>query len=69
MGGVFENANFMQNCSAWDRLAESDLAESPLPRIRLAPVTGAIQNVGYADERLFYADLIRASARAGVCAA
>lgn len=37
-----------------------------LPTIRLAPMTGAVENVGYQDERSFYFDLIIASCAAGI---
>ena len=41
-------------------------AEASLPEIRLAPVTGAVENVGYPDEKQFYFDLIEAACIAGV---
>lgn len=74
MGGVFENANFIDNCEAWsgyypavsDRNTASG-GEWPLPvPVRLAPITGAIQNVGYPDEKAFYDDIIAASLKAGL---
>lgn len=65
MGGVYENANFIDNCSAWKSFyPEGD--GGYVPMLRLAPVTGAIQNVGYPDERQFYHDLIAASSAAGL---
>ena len=73
MGGVFESANFRLNVAAWDRramqLASWDgLGEEPgsLPEVYLAPMTGAVENVGYNSERDFYFDLIAACADAGV---
>lgn len=69
MGGVFENENFIRNCADWATIElqnnsiDTNLA---LPRIRLAPMTGAIQNVGYYDEKQFYHDLIRSCVRAGI---
>lgn len=65
MGGVFENANFIDNCAAWPTYPVPD---SPvfIPEIRLAPITGALQNVGYTDERQFYHDLVAASVAAGL---
>lgn len=62
MGGVFESANFILNCAEWKNYYTSD--SYPLPRLRLAPMTGAVENVGYEDERQFYFDLIRASVKA-----
>ena len=60
MGGVYDNANFIENCAAWK---EIPLDDGPVvaPALRLAPITGALQNVGYPDERRFYHDLISAA--------
>lgn len=68
MGGVFDNENFMRNCADWSRYAPSVLDDSPvsLPKIRLAPITGAMQNVGYPDEKSFYFDLIAGAIAAEV---
>lgn len=64
MGGVFNNENFIRNHDDWARFA--DVSPVTLPELRLAPITGAIQNVGYHDERTFYFDLIEASIHAGL---
>jgi len=68
MGGVFDNENFMRNCADWSRYASGSVDDSSvsLPRIRLAPITGAIQNVGYPDEKSFYFDLINGAIAAEV---
>lgn len=74
MGGVFTNENFIRNHDEWDTFSApagsssaSDASASvPLPSLRLAPITGAIQNVGYHDEKSFYYDLVNASVRAGL---
>ena len=63
MGGVYANENFIRNCAEWDRF---DAVEGPLPAIRLAPITGASQNVGYAEEGPFYGEIVGACIRAGV---
>jgi isopentenyl diphosphate isomerase/L-lactate dehydrogenase-like FMN-dependent dehydrogenase len=63
MGGAYANENFVSNCSAW---AEYHNSGTELPGIRLAPITGALQNVGYHEERAFYFDIIQASVRAGI---
>lgn len=65
MGGVYENANFIENCAAWKTFSLPD-SGGIVPRLRLAPITGAIQNVGYPDERQFYHDLVQASIDAGL---
>ncbi|UTC67368.1 MULTISPECIES: alpha-hydroxy-acid oxidizing protein [unclassified Treponema] len=62
MGGVFENFNFILNCAEWKNYYTSQ--SHPLPRLRLAPITGAVENIGYEDERQFYFDLIGASVKA-----
>jgi len=63
MGGVYNNENFIRNCADWDLLS-SDAAR--IPAIRLAPITGASQNVGYLDEKPFYEEILRASVHAGI---
>ncbi len=41
-------------------------ASQRMPLIRLAPITGGVENVGYQDERSFYFDLITAVSEAGI---
>ncbi len=65
MGGVWDNANFIENCAAWKKIP-LDTGSSGVPAVRLAPITGALQNVGYPDERQFYHDLVSASLSAGL---
>ena len=66
MGGVFESANFIDNCTAWKKYHTGDEAEECwLPSVRLAPITGGIENVGYECEDTFYFDLIKGAAEAG----
>lgn len=64
MGGSYGNENFIRNCADWDKYSAS--GAGVLPSIRLAPITGAIQNVGYHDEKAFYFDIVNASVRAGI---
>lgn len=65
MGGPNESANFILNYDGWQEYRK--IPEEPLPvRIKLAPMTGGEQNVGYDDERQFYFDLIDACDEAGV---
>lgn len=71
MGGVFENYNFIANCTEWKILAdrfsrEKRLDLQNLPGVRLAPITGGTQNVGYAEEQPFYEDLIAGCMDAGL---
>lgn len=69
MGGVFGNANFQANVAAWETFSTSIQANPGhnvhIP-VRLAPITGAIENVGYQDERSFYFDMIIACCQAGI---
>lgn len=65
MGGVFESANFIDNCAAWKKYWPDENGISDLPLLRLAPITGAVENVGYECEDGFYFDLIKAAADAG----
>ena len=65
MGGPFDSRNFIHNCDDWNSLAfGNELAE--FPQLRLAPITGAVENVGYPDEKSFYMDLIRFAAGRGI---
>ncbi len=64
MGGVFDSSVFIENCAAWKKYFTEDL--TALPKVRLAPIAGGIQNVGYGDEKQFYFDLIQASVNAGL---
>jgi len=72
MGGVDNNANFILNCTDWDRLALPEDADTApeeavaLPSLRLAPITGAVQNLGYDDEKSWYYDIAAACIAAGV---
>ena len=68
MGGVFESRNFILNCAAWEKIrdAEAEKDFAPDVKIRLAPMTGGVENVGYPDERQFYLDLIQSCVHADV---
>ncbi|EFW37879.1 dehydrogenase, FMN-dependent [Treponema phagedenis F0421] len=64
MGGVFKNANFIANCAAWKNYHQ--LPTEGLPEIRLAPITGGVENIGYPNEEDFYFDVIEAALEAGI---
>lgn len=63
MGGVFDGKNFSLNVEGWKKIIPSipqeklqEAAASITPqKIRLAPITGAEENVGWPDEESFYA--------------
>lgn len=62
MGGPFESRNFILNYEGWEKIRDEDAEKDFVPdiKIRLAPMTGGVENVGYPDEKLFYMDLIGA---------
>jgi len=68
MGGVQESAIFIENVKAWKRYfaelnldkRQADEALTPA-RIRLAPMAGGVQNVGWHSEKDFYLDMLEAS--------
>lgn len=78
MGGVNDNINFRLNCSGWSSLYESTSPKEQeiirsievLPSdIYAAPVTGAVQNIGFAHEADFYLPYFSAAydAGCGIC--
>jgi isopentenyl diphosphate isomerase/L-lactate dehydrogenase-like FMN-dependent dehydrogenase len=64
LGGVFEGKNFQLNCEGWHELFDSAVARGLEDKIRAitvgpeqlrcGPVTGAVENIGYAHEADFY---------------
>jgi 4-hydroxymandelate oxidase len=75
MGGVNNNVNFKLNCIGWTRLFEqASTGEKekilglpiPLSVLRMGPVTGAEQNVGFAREADFYQPYFSAAYDAGI---
>ena len=68
MGGVQESAIFIENVRAWKRFSEElNIKTSPSSeliepcRIRLAPMAGGVQNVGWEREKDFYFAMLEAS--------
>ena len=57
MGGIDENINFILNYDQWQEIPMGQ-KQSFDAKIRLAPMTGGIENCGYHDEKQFYFDLI-----------
>ncbi|HQL33982.1 MAG TPA: FMN-dependent dehydrogenase, partial [Treponemataceae bacterium] len=76
MGGVDGGANCILNYTDWGRFADGISAGeigadeigtgSILATLRLAPMTGAVQNLGYCDEKSWYFDIVEACIAAGV---
>ncbi len=66
MGGPLQSTNFIANCAAWSKIPFGknkfvlDMEKSDLiKKIRLAPITGAVENIGYGDEKQYYFDMIK----------
>ena len=76
LGGVFEGKNFQLNCEGWKDLfdeacrrgAEDEIrAIQVRPELlRCGPVTGAVENIGYANEADFYLPYLMNAAQAGL---
>ena len=74
MGGVFDGKNFSLNVEGWKKIIPSipqeklqEAAASIVPqKIRLAPITGAEENVGWPDEESFYAPFYAFAAGLGI---
>ncbi|MBO4404420.1 MAG: alpha-hydroxy-acid oxidizing protein [Treponema sp.] len=65
MGGPHQSRNFIHNCDAWKNIAEGSFKNNQAV-LRLAPMTGAVENAGYADEKSFYFDMISRCAHEGI---
>ncbi len=74
MGGVFDGRNFSLNVEGWKKIIPSipqeklqEAAALIVPqKIRLAPITGAEENVGWPDEESFYAPFYAFAAKTGI---
>ena len=70
LGGVFEGKNFQLNCEGWKELYNSKKDEISkiafsAEQLRCGPVTGAVENIGYANEGDFYLPYLKNAAQAG----
>ncbi|MBQ0040316.1 MAG: FMN-dependent dehydrogenase, partial [Treponema sp.] len=61
MGGEENNKNFILNCDEWKTIPSGTFSDGNAI-LRLAPMTGAEQNMGYADEKQYYFDMMKACA-------
>lgn len=74
MGGVFEGKNFRLNVEGWKKILPSvpqeklqeAAANFSANKIRLAPITGAEENIGWPDEESFYAPFYAFAAKTGI---
>ena len=69
MGGTDDNTNFILNCQGWRRykadekfLSNFKISDFPLG---LAPMTGAVENIGWKDEESFYFEMLSSAKDAG----
>lgn len=70
LGGVFDNHNFIANYREWNLVCdELELDGEGLPRLRLAPMTGAVQNMGYDTEAPYYDEAVQGCLEAGIAIA
>ncbi len=54
MGGVNNSQNFILNCDWWDKIPAEENIEVKSENLGIAPVTGAVQNIGFKNEEDFY---------------
>lgn len=76
MGGVRNNENFILNVSAWEKVRKenpeiiNNFLKRPagfrIPKILIAPMTGAVENIGFEDECDFYEQMMSASSNVGI---
>lgn len=71
LGGVMGGVNFQANYADWKALAatidadELDAVEVLPSKLRCGPVTGAVENIGYANEEDFYYPYLKNACQAG----
>lgn len=66
MGGVNESQNFILNCSGWDKIPLNEDIPVSEENLGIAPVTGAVQNIGFKREEDFYFPYLSAAYEAGI---
>ena len=76
MGGVNRNENFRLNCNGWEVCRKENsldfvnFLERPItdriPKISLAPITGAVENIGFEDEKEYYLQMFSAAHKVGI---
>lgn len=76
MGGTNDNENFILNCQGWSELREKNqhllqnffnkAPENRIPNLSIAPMTGAVENLGFKTEEAYYSQIINAIHQVGV---
>ncbi|MCQ2576264.1 MAG: alpha-hydroxy-acid oxidizing protein [Treponema sp.] len=74
LGGVFQSENFQLNCEGWTLLRKNLNPEEleklqnityPQSAVRCGPVTGAVENIGFASEKDFYLPYLKKAESCG----
>lgn len=73
MGGVNKSENFILNVRGWDELYEKSSAKQEIEEVAvfeshlgIAPVTGAVENMGFQKEADFYFPYLKAASEAKI---
>lgn len=77
MGGVEKSSNFIKNCHDWKKLYKKIAADPNKngllhlhcdihEKLGIAPVTGAVQNIGFENEKDFYLPYFWCAAETGI---
>lgn len=66
MGGVDSSRNFILNCDGWDRIPLEKDVSVTAENLGIAPVTGAVQNIGFNSEEDFYFPYFSAAQKEGI---
>lgn len=66
MGGVENSRNFILNCKGWNKIPVEEPLEVKPENLGIAPVTGAVQNIGFENEADFYFPYFSAAQKAGI---
>ena len=75
LGGVFESQNFQLNCQAWAKYKAAAVSENEdkfnsikvdVSKLRCGPVTGAVENIGFANEKDFYLPYLKNAFDSGI---
>ena len=67
LGGVMEGKNFQENVQSWKDLFTPEAQKITIKptAIRCGPVTGAVENIGFENEKDFYYPYLKNTADAG----
>lgn len=70
LGGVYESKNFQLNCESWKKyhhlVKKAELPSDLKSVLRCGPVTGAQENIGFAQEGDFYLPYFQACKNSGI---